>query len=188
MDWLLFFLMLYNVICIVTIFIPRTFRNTNQLAVGFVSIVTHLATEFAWVWLPVQILLVVIITWGGGLQSPIGQFSLFILTFSWLGLIWCLMAIFGTGDIVESVLSAGMGENYRDSIPDDRARRIRDQVKFADWRSPFNNKHSDVEIIKDIPYGPGGIRQKLDIYRPREMPDKPCPVLLQIHGGALLSG
>jgi acetyl esterase/lipase len=39
-----------------------------------------------------------------------------------------------------------------------------------------------------VRYGPAGVRQQLDIYRPRVLPAGGCPVLLQIHGGAWMIG
>jgi acetyl esterase/lipase len=45
-----------------------------------------------------------------------------------------------------------------------------------------------VEVIRGVPYGPVGVRQQLDIYRPRSIPPGGCPVLLQIHGGAWVIG
>ncbi|WP_216205902.1 alpha/beta hydrolase [Amycolatopsis aidingensis] len=40
---------------------------------------------------------------------------------------------------------------------------------------------------RDIAYAPGGRRFLLDVYRPR-VPEQPCPVLLQVHGGAWMYG
>lgn len=65
---------------------------------------------------------------------------------------------------------------------------MRDTVSFSDWRRPWKTSHPDVEVIKHIPYGPGGVRQQLDIYRPRNIPEEGCPVVLQIHGGAWMIG
>ena len=47
---------------------------------------------------------------------------------------------------------------------------------------------ASIEVIRDVAYAPGGVRHRLDVYRPRELPEGGCPVLLQIHGGAWILG
>ena len=42
-------------------------------------------------------------------------------------------------------------------------------------------KKPGVDVIKNIPYGPHGVRQQLDIYRPEVIPEGGCPVVFQIH-------
>jgi acetyl esterase/lipase len=61
-------------------------------------------------------------------------------------------------------------------------------VRFADWRRPFAMQRPGVEVIRNVAYAQGGIRQRLDIYRPAAIPPGGCPVLLQIHGGAWMIG
>ena len=47
----------------------------------------------------------------------------------------------------------------------------------------------DVELRHDVVYGKGGeVELKLDIYRPRPLPDQPLPVIVYIHGGGWKSG
>lgn len=53
---------------------------------------------------------------------------------------------------------------------------------------PGRGPRADVERLKDIPYGPHGQRNLLDIHRPRQLPARPIPVLIQIHGGAWVLG
>ena len=56
------------------------------------------------------------------------------------------------------------------------------------WRlRPLALAHRGVERISDLPYGPAGARNRLDVYRPRGA-TTPRPVLLQIHGGAWVTG
>lgn len=45
-----------------------------------------------------------------------------------------------------------------------------------------------VERIRDLSYGPHGVRNRLDVYRPRGGPSAGAPVLLQVHGGAWVLG
>lgn len=54
---------------------------------------------------------------------------------------------------------------------------------------PFRvHDRAAVERIRDLPYGPAGVRNQLDIYRPRGVSLAHAPVLLQIHGGAWVIG
>ena len=49
-----------------------------------------------------------------------------------------------------------------------------------------------VEVIRDVPYTRGGVKARLDIYRPREATTeggtRGAPVLIQVHGGAWTIG
>lgn len=52
---------------------------------------------------------------------------------------------------------------------------------------PFYRQRRDVHRRKDIPYGPDGKRQTLDIYRRSTLPSE-APVLIHLHGGHHHSG
>jgi acetyl esterase/lipase len=46
-----------------------------------------------------------------------------------------------------------------------------------------------IEVQRDVVYGKGGdVDLKLDIYRPKQLPEKPLPVIVYIHGGGWRSG
>lgn len=48
---------------------------------------------------------------------------------------------------------------------------------------------ADVEIIRDVVYGTGGGRDlRMHVLRPRDVPDRPRPALVWIHGGAWRAG
>lgn len=188
MDWLLLALAIYNLIAMAMVFIPRTFHNPNNPSTWLVFIFTLLATELAWFWLPLQVLLALFLIQLGALDSIMGGISLAILAVSWLGLVWCISAGFKTAAIIEKGLVEELGSNYRSNVPAPRRDRFREEVRFADWRRPFHMKHPEVERIPNISYAAGGIRRRLDIYRPKLLPEGGCPVLLQIHGGAFMTG
>ncbi|MEV0402533.1 alpha/beta hydrolase [Actinoallomurus sp. NPDC050550] len=52
---------------------------------------------------------------------------------------------------------------------------------------PFFRRHRGVERIPDLPYGPAGRRNLLDLYRRRSRPAG-VPVLIHLHGGGYTSG
>jgi len=186
MDWLLAALAVFNLVSMVTVFSPRA---VPRRAVPWALFGTALlATELAWVWLPLQALLAWLLSLGGATESWLGSLAMFVLWISWLGLAWSIWMSTKAEATVEDALLSGLGYDYRRRIPLDIQSNIRQEVRFSDWRQPWSMRRPDVEVIKHIPYGPAGVRQQLDIYRPRVIPEGGCPVLLQIHGGAWMMG
>lgn len=58
-------------------------------------------------------------------------------------------------------------------------------ARVADFSSDLRAARDDVQLIRDVAYGPHPVAHRLDIYRPRDVP-RPLPVLLYIHGGAFM--
>jgi acetyl esterase/lipase len=111
------------------------------------------------------------------------------LLLTWPGLAWSIFQSLtrSTGP-TETALCDGLGLDYRSAIPAARSATLRGEVRFDDWRHPFGFRTAGVERLSDIAYGPHGRRQHLDVYRPVDLPEEGCPVLLQIHGGAWMVG
>ena len=186
MDWLLAALALFNLVSMITVFSPRA---VPRKAVPWALFGTALlATELAWVWLPLQALLAWLLSAGGATESWLGSLALYVLWITWLGLAWSIWMSTKAEATVEDALLSGLGYDYRRRIPLDIQSNLRQQVDFRDWSRPLSMRRPDVEVLKHIPYGPAGVRQQLDIYRPRVIPEGGCPVLLQIHGGAWMMG
>ena len=186
MDWLLAALALFNLISMITVFSPR---SVPRRAVPWALFGTALlATELAWIWLPIQAFIAWLLSLGGALDSGLGSFAMFILVVTWLGLVWSIWMSTKAEPAVENALIQGLGYNYRREIPLQIQTNLRQDVTFKDWYRPLSMRRPEVEVIRHIPYGPAGVRQQLDIYRPRFIPEEGCPVLLQIHGGAWMMG
>jgi acetyl esterase/lipase len=186
MDWLLSALALFNLVSVLVMFAPRGISRKRVPWAEFG--ISLLATELAWIWLPLQILLACLFCLGGALNSWLGGTALELLVLTWSGLLWCLWMSAKAKDSVEGALTAGLGANYREHIPSYALSKMRQQIGFRDWCQPMAMARPDVEVIRNIPYGPQGVRQQLDIYRPQSLPADGCPVLLQIHGGAWMMG
>lgn len=186
MDWLLFLLALFNLGSMITVFVPRAVprRAVPWALFGFAL----LATELAWIWLPLQLGLALLFISGGALDSGLGTLALLLLLVSWPGLAWSIRKSLATEPFVEAALEQGLGSDYRSAIAPERARLLRQKVSFDDWRNPVGMPRPGVEVLRNIPYAPGGVRQQLDIYRPLDIPEGGCPVVLQIHGGAWMIG
>lgn len=186
MDWLLFLLAVFNLVSMLAVFRPRavSLKAVPWAQFGFAL----LATELSWIWLPLQAVLVWLMTLGGATDSILGGLSLWVVAICWLGLAWSIWKSTFARAAVEDALRSGLGYDYRSAIPGNVQDTLRRVVSFRDWSNPVRMKQPGVEVIRHIPYGPAGVRQQLDIYRPSVLPEEGCPVLLQIHGGAWMMG
>jgi len=187
MDWLLAALAIFNLVSMLTVFTPRAVpRRAAPWALFGTAL---MATELAWIWLPLQLLLAWILISAGALGSALGIIALLVLLATWPGLVWSIWQSTRAAEAVENALNDGLGANYRNQIPPAASHLLRKNVRFSDWRRPMvKTPPPGVEVIRRIPYGPAGVRQQLDIYRPPHVPAEGCPVLLQIHGGAWMIG
>ena len=186
MDWLLAALAIFNLVSMITVFSPRAVpRRSVPWAVFFTAL---LATEMAWIWLPLQVLLAWLMIGAGALDSGLGIVALLVLLATWPGLVWSIWQTTLAEAAVEQALQAGLGKTYRNEIPPSIRHRLRNKVSWRDWKNPAAMSRPGVELIRHVPYGPHGVRQQLDIYRPEHLPPEGCPVLLQIHGGAWVMG
>jgi acetyl esterase/lipase len=186
MDWLLAALAIFNLVSMVTVFSPRAVpRRSMPWAVFGTAL---MATELAWIWLPLQLGLTWILISAGAMDSGLGVLALLVLLGTWPGLIWSIHMSTLAEATVDRALRLELGEDYRNCIPPSASHLLRSRVSFSDWRNPGAMVRPGVEVIRKIPYGPAGVRQQLDIYRPTHIPKEGCPVLLQIHGGAWMIG
>ncbi|HDY83057.1 MAG TPA: alpha/beta hydrolase [Halieaceae bacterium] len=186
MDWLLAALALFNLFSMAMVFYPRAVWRKDVPWAMFGTAL--LATEMAWIWLPLQAFIALLLSLGGALDSGLGSFALLVLVVTWVGLAWSIWMSTRAESIMEDALSRGLDHNYRSQIPLPVQSTMRHDVTFKDWCKPLSMQRPDVEVIRRIPYGPTGVRQQLDIYRPTVIPEEGCPVLLQIHGGAWTMG
>ncbi len=186
MDWLLAALACFNIFSMVVAYNARDkVRDTPAWSQTAYSLI---ATEMAWLWLPVQITLAATFYFLGAQESILGKVSLAGLALSWILLVFSAIASLSTPVLTEKALKSGLGANYLQAIAKDLMAKIELKNNMHHWWRPFYMKRAGVEIMKNIPYGPLGIKHRLDIYRPTEIPEGGCPVLLQIHGGAWMVG
>ena len=94
----------------------------------------------------------------------------------------------GSQAALDRGLQDGLGIHFFDAIRPEHAQQLKAGAPLSSWLNPFRlHDRQRVTRVRDIAYGPGGRRQQLDVYRPRE-PRAGCPVLLQVHGGAWVFG
>ncbi|MCW2758883.1 MAG: alpha/beta hydrolase [Nocardioidaceae bacterium] len=107
------------------------------------------------------------------------------------GLAWLIKDAYGAGRVVESSLSEGLGADYRDRLATPPTARDL-AMPWGEVARPFRMRRREVQRIHDVNYTTGGRRARLDVYLPRPVAGEPpltgAPVLVQVHGGAWMTG
>jgi acetyl esterase/lipase len=125
----------------------------------------------------------------GALRSRRGQLGLAFHLASWAGLAGLYQQAGRTRQLVERALIDELGTDYRERMapilapPTDRPITLRQvALPVRGWRRRYAGS-------RDISYGDAGKRNLLDIWRrPDLSTDGKAPVILQIHGGAWVTG
>ena len=189
MTWVVSSFFIFACFC-VTVALVSTLSLRRPIPVLIVPIFLFslLSTEFAWFFLALQLLVTLVFIALGALAEMLGVAALGMMVISWLCL-WRMHRQAHTADeILHSALQRGLGEDFRGKIPAARQPVLRDHIIAREWLRPFSMKRPGVERLEDIAYGDAGVRNLLDIYRPREQRDGGFPVLLQVHGGGWFAG
>ena len=144
-------------------------------------------TELAVHHLVWQVVATIAFVWAGALSGVLGWIALVITLASWAGLIVISLRARHTGEVMDTALEAAFhGVRWHTSEPD--ATGPRTHLSAAQLVLAWPRRHRDVEVLRDIQYAPGaGRKHCLDVYRPRAGVTD-APVLLQIHGGAWVTG
>lgn len=125
----------------------------------------------------------------GALRGPAGKLGAAVTAASWAGLLGLHLEARRAGDHLERALTTALGDDYHDRIVEPR-RPSADQPAprlGRAFRSLRGRRR--YRTVRDIPYGPFGRRNHLDVWRRPDLPaDGRAPVLIQIHGGAWVMG
>lgn len=112
----------------------------------------------------------------GAFQQRTGQVGL-VLTFASLAamlVVW-RQRVAGADALDEALRGLGV-----DAVPP-RGAELRRRARV----NPFRRSHRDLVVVHDIPYGPHGVRNRLDVYRRRDpVSVAPAPVVVYLHPGA----
>ncbi len=149
-----------------------------------------MASEMPLHFIAVQLLLTLFFALFGVFEVWQGSWGLAISFASWAGLGVVFVLANENKKVLIKSLDDALGEEFRLEIPDDRRETFRPSIAPREWLLPFAMKRPGVKRIADLAYSDEHERHTLDIYLPdpAPAPDTPCPVLLQVHGGAWVVG
>ena len=125
----------------------------------------------------------------GGLRSRAGRAGLALTAASWAGLVGLDRVAARADDVLEAALVEGLGPDYRRRMaatfaPPEDVPITRRQV--ANPVPPLRRRYA---TTRDVPYGEHGRRNHLDVWRRADLADDAgAPVLVQVHGGAWVTG
>jgi len=155
-------------------------------ATGWAFFAHWLTTELAAHHLAWQVLATGVFATLGAFDHWPGWVGLAITVVSWVGLVGLVRAARRVEHDVESALVEGLGEGYREMLRSDPADPVA-RLPRSRLALPFYFKHRDVRRVADIPYGPHGRRNRLDVWHHRD-PAERAPVLFWVHGGGWAVG
>ena len=163
-----------------------TFRGRPPFAMAW-FLAGWLTGEFALFHLAGQAVVVAIAVRTGALDAPIGQVGLVLMGLSAVGLLLAHRRARRAESVVERALVDALGPDYREGIAPELSGRLRHHVpRGLLWR-PFRYEVAEVEVTRDLSYGPHGRFNTLDVYRHRDTTG-PAPTLIHVHGGSWMHG
>ena len=126
--------------------------------------------------------------WAGALVGWPGWVALGMVMGSWIGLVILIAESRKARLVMEEALREGLGEGYRAAIHEEHVSLLDEAWPVRQRMLPLPVFDRRVERVRNIVYHcAGGVRLRLDVYRPRVRPG-PCPVVLHVHGGAWMVG
>ncbi len=163
-----------------------TFRGRHPFTFAW-FLAGWLTGEFALFHLAWQAVLTVALVAAGALDDPSGRLGLALMALSAVLLLLAHHRGRAAESVVEAALVEALGPDYRDAIRPELTATLRDGVPRGLLLRPFRYEVPDVEVVRDLAYGPHGRANQLDVYRRRDL-DGPAPVLVHVHGGSWMRG
>jgi len=135
-----------------------------------------------------EFLITIAIIASHGLTGLTDASAVLIAGASWLALAQFYSLSDQTRHEMTSGIKQALGENFSDSIPENRKRLIPQDIDISKLVKPFAYKVPGVTRIRNVVYHTeADTALKLDIFHQESLPPN-APVLLQIHGGAWIIG
>ena len=163
-----------------------TFRGRPPFAMAW-FLAGWLTGEFALFHLAWQAVVVAIAVATGATVTPIGQVGLALMGVSAAGLLLAHHRARQAEPVIEAALIDTLGPSYREAIAPETAGRLRRGVPRGLLLRPFRYEVPDVEVVRDLSYGPHGKLNTLDVYRCRDHEGQ-APTLIHVHGGSWMHG
>jgi acetyl esterase/lipase len=125
----------------------------------------------------------------GSLRSAPGRAGLAVTAASWAGLVGLDRVAAQADEVLEAALIDGLGSDYRSRMAATFAPPEDVPITRRQVANPLPRLRRRYAATRDVPYGEFGRRNHLDIWRRSDLPDDAgAPVLIQVHGGAWVSG
>lgn len=125
----------------------------------------------------------------GALRSRAGKAGLAVTAASWSGLVALDRIAAQTDRVLDAALVDGLGPDYRQHMAPTFAPPEDVAITRRQVANPVPRLRRRYATTRDIPYGEFGRRNHLDIWRRTDLPDDAgAPVLIQVHGGAWMTG
>jgi acetyl esterase/lipase len=131
-------------------------------------------------WLVGELAITALFLSEGPFRKPIGWVGLAIALLAWSILLFLHRKGEDAARVFEQVLHGSLSDSYRERVRE--GCELNAMLPRSRLWAPWWYSHSGVRRVRNLAYGTGHRRQKLDIYLPRA-DVKNAPVLLQIHGG-----
>ncbi len=128
----------------------------------------------------------VLVAWGA-LARPAGLVGAMLLLASWAGLALVWAVQLRARPTADRAIRASLGDDYLDRLDPVRRRALRARPELRVLLLPFLHDTTGIRRVADVRYGDHPTKNLLDVYQP-ETVDEPLPVVLQIHGGAWVTG
>lgn len=168
------------VIALYTAIILRAPRRPVGVArATFVT--THWVNEYPFIALAALAAVTVPVVAQGDLTSAGGWVLFGVAVVTALGLLRVVQRAWLAGAVVQSALADGLPDAWPAGRAEPRPlgvlRVLRDVI------APFPVRPRAVQRIANVAYGDAGRRNLMDLYRRRDAPAQPMPVLIHFHGG-----
>lgn len=155
-------------------------RPTNGPRVTPALVLAMSGSEIPFLFLALNLFSTTVAVADGTIASPV----------AWAALALSVLAV--AGQVVVIVLATRTLPAFEDGLRDAfGATNLRRSPRWQDWLRgvlvPLHLPRRGVERINDLPYGPHGRANLLDLYRSRT-PRPAKGVLIQLHGGGFFSG
>lgn len=179
------YLELVTIVGLYTVLVLRPPRRPRALAVA-VFFVSHLVNELPVVALGALLAGTVLALIGGDLASTGGLAVLGLAALAAVGLLEVARRGLMARSVVERSLDQELGRGWRSVTGLGRQRRWRRLAR--DLLAPLPLRPLNVQRIRNVSYGEAGRRNRLDVYRRRDLAQGVGPVLVHFHGGHFRTG
>ncbi|MGH2896131.1 MAG: alpha/beta hydrolase [Solirubrobacteraceae bacterium] len=171
------------IVALYTVLVLRAPRRPAGLARA-TFLMTHWVSEYPFIALAALAVSTVLVLAQGDLTSAGGWVLLGVAAATALGLLDVVRRASSAGRVIETALADRFNDAWRAGDGGGAGPRPLSSLRvLRDVLAPFPVRPRGVRRISNVAYGDAGKRNLMDLYRPRDAPAEPGPVLIHFHGG-----